>query len=125
MVEQRPVVELEVRRPDHRNRVGSRLRSVRRERDGIARRLGAAVRGDLEPSRRRGDVELDNTTALDGREQDPFAGRAEGENPVQVAGDEKVDVRRERPLVQPVAYQGRDGGGKCSLQHSATLSCVA
>ena len=98
---------------------------MRRESDGVARRLGAAVRGDLEPSRRRGDVQLDNATALDGREQDPFAGRAEGENPVQVAGDEKVDVGRERPLVQPVARERRDGSGKCSLQHSATLSCVA
>jgi hypothetical protein len=42
--EQRVVVEREVRRRDHRDRLCARLRRVRRERDGVGRRLRAAVR---------------------------------------------------------------------------------
>ena len=71
------------------------------------------------------DVQLDDPPALVGREQDSLAGRSERQNPVEAASDEKVDVRHERPLVEPVAHERRDGSGKCSLQHSATLSCVA
>ena len=64
MLQQRPLVELEVRRPDHRDGVGTGLGGVRSQRDGVARRLRATVRGDEQPASRRRDVELDDAPAL-------------------------------------------------------------
>ena len=63
MLEQRTLVELEVRRRDHRDGVGARLRCVRRERDRVGGRLCAAVSGDLQSPGRGRDEGLDRTAA--------------------------------------------------------------
>ena len=102
VVEQRPLVELEVRRPDHRDRSGSRLGRVRRERDGVRGRLGAAMRGDLEPSGGGRDEELERSHALLRPKQQPLPGRAESEQPVEPTCGEEVDVGPEGVLVEPL-----------------------
>ena len=58
-------VELEVRRPDHRHRVGPRAGRVLGERHGVRRGLGAAVRGDEQPAAGRLDEELRHASPSD------------------------------------------------------------
>ena len=122
MLQERALVELEVRRADHRDRVGTRLGSVRSERDGVGGGLGAAVDGDLKTGRRRRDEELECALPLLGAEQEALAGRAEGEQPVEPGRGEKVDVRGERVLVEIVAVERRHGGGQSSSEHAPTLT---
>ncbi len=121
MIEQRAVVELEVRRPDHRDCVDAGLRCVRGEHDRVGGRLGAAVGRDLQPSVGSRQEQLDGAFPLLDAEQEPFTGRSEREQAVEAAGREKVHVRAERGLVQPVAVERRHGRRKSSAQHVATL----
>ena len=93
-------VELEVRRPDHRDRVGARLRGVRRERHRVGGRLGAAVRGDESPPRDALEPELEPALPLVDREQHRLAVRPEREDAVEAGADEEVGVRAERVLVE-------------------------
>ena len=121
VIEQRALVELEVRRPDHRDGVDARLSRMRREHDRVGGRLGAAVCSDLQAAPRGGQEELDRPLSLLDAEQEPFAGRPEREQAVEPARREKVDVRAERRLVEPVAVERRHRRRKSSAQHAATL----
>ena len=73
------------------------------ERDGVARRLRTRMDGDLQLAARRVDEELGSAAPLVGQQQDPLAGRPEGEDPVEPPRREELDVRREPVLVQCVA----------------------
>ena len=121
VLEQRALVELEVRRPDHGDRVGARLRGVRRERDGVRGRLRAAVRGYLQPARRGRDEGLEHAPPLVDAEEDPLAGRPEREQAVEPGRGEEVDVRRNASSSSAVARERRHGGGESTSQHAATL----
>ena len=121
MLEQRALVEREVRRPDHRDRVGARLGGVRREGDGVRGRLGAAVGGYLQASRGGRDEGLEHPPPLVDAEEDPLAGRPQGEQAVEPGVGEELDVRRNGFLVETVVRERRDGGGQRTSQHAATL----
>ena len=121
MVEQGALVELEVGRADDGDGVDARLGRVGGERDRIDRRLGAAVRRNLQPASGRLEEELECTLPLVDPEEQPFAGRPEGEQPVDASGGEEVDVGSECALVQPVAVERRHGRGQGTTQHEATL----
>ena len=108
----RALVELEVRRADDDGRVGAGLGRVRRQPHGLGGGLGAAVDGDLEPAVRGLDEELGGAPPLVLLEQDPFACRPEREDPVEPGGDEEVDERPERVLVEGRSRERRDGGGE-------------
>jgi hypothetical protein len=120
---ERLLVEGEVRRADHRNRVGARLYRVPRQVDRGRRRLGAAVNGHLEPLRRHREEELRGALAFLYGEQDPLSGRPQRQDPVEAACDEEVDVGRERVLVQrrTVSSERRDRRGQAASQHETTL----
>ncbi len=120
VLEQRRVVELEVRRRDHRDRVGAGRGRVLGERDRVGGRLRAAVDGDLEPVPRGLDVELGDAPALGEREQDPLAVRPQREQPVEPAGGEEVDDRPDPVLVDcgAAVAERRDRGGESSRQHA-------
>ena len=109
MLLERSRVEQEVRRRDHGHRRSTRLGRVRRERCRLGGRLGAAVRGDIEPSGGSGQEQLERALALVSAQQDPFAGRSEREDPVDSAVREERDVRLERVLVElgPAAAKRR------------------
>ena len=89
------------------------------ERDGVGRRLGAAVDGDVQAPRGGLDEELGRAAALGNREQDALAGRAQREQPVEAGAREEVDERRERSLVErATAVPKRRGrGGERALDH--------
>ena len=122
VLHERALVQLEVRRPDHGDRVRPGLGRVRRERHRVGRRLRAAMDGDLEPAGGGTQEELERAPPLVGREEDPLAGRAEREDPVQPAVGEEAEVRGERGLVEAAVAQRRHGGGERSAQHGATLA---
>ena len=69
---------------------------MRRERDGVRRRLGAAVRRDLQASAGRREEELERPLPLLDAEQEPFARRPQREQAVEPAPGEEVDVGAER-----------------------------
>ena len=94
-------VELEVRRPDHRDGVGARLRRVRRERDRVRGRLRSAVSGHEHPVANGLDPERQAAAPLVDREQYGLAVRPECEHSVEPGAHEEVRVRPERRLVEP------------------------
>ena len=100
MRELRRLVEREVRRADHGDRGRARLGRVRRERHGVGRRLGAAVRGDVEPAGGGLDEEPEAAPPLLDREEHSLAVRAEREDAIEPGGDVAVDERPERVLVE-------------------------
>ena len=61
------------------------------------------------------------------REQDSLARRAEREDPVEPAGNQVVDVRREGVLVEslPFVPERRHRSSERSFQHAANLSSRA
>ena len=119
MLDQGALVELEVRRADHRDRVRAGLGRVGGEHDGVGRRLRAAVHRDLESSRRGSHVELERAPALLDREEDPLARRPEREDAVEPARGQEADVRTERLLVQAPVPQRGDGGCQRSAKHGS------
>ena len=121
VLEQRPLVEREVRRPDHRDRVDAGLGCVRRERDRVRRRLGAAVCGDLQPSRRGLEEELDHPSPLAESKSSPSPVVPRASRPSMPELGEEVDVRPEGALVDLVPVERRDCGGQRSVQHRPTL----
>ena len=69
------------------------------ELDGVGRRLGACVDRDLEPASPCLDEALGDPLALVDGEEDPLAGRPQGEDAVEPARcREEVDVGPERRL---------------------------
>ena len=88
---------------------------------GLASRLGAAVNGNGELVRPGGDEELRGTAALRAAQQDPLAGRAEGEQAVEAGRLEKPDERVERVFVQQLAGSGerRHSGSESASKHEA------
>ena len=119
MLELRRVVEREIGRRDHRDRVGADLGGVGGQRDGVSGRLGAGVDGDLEATGGGLEEELGRALPFSDREQDPLAVRAEREQAVQPAGGEEVGDRAEAVLVEgrTAVRERRDRGGEGSLQH--------
>src|SRR5439155_12408668 len=111
---QRPVVEREVRRADHRDGIGAEIGGMSSELDGLACRLGAAVDGDRELLRPSRQEELRGAAALRGAEQDSLPSRTEREQPVETAGLEERDERVEGVFVQQFAATGkrRDSGSE-------------
>ena len=97
------LVEPEVRRPDDDDRVGADLGGVRRERDGLRSRLRAALDGHLQPAVGGLQEEVGDATPLASSRQDPLPGRPERQDPVEPGGDEEVDERLERVLVELAA----------------------
>ena len=71
--------------------------------DGVGRRLGSAVDGDVHAPCGSLDEELGRAAALVNREQDALACRAQREQPVETGSCEEVDERRERSLVERAA----------------------
>jgi hypothetical protein len=71
--------------------------------------------------------ELRGPPSLVEPQEDSFARCPEGEDPVEPPGDEVLDVRRERVLVERLSAlaERRDRGGERSFQHAATLSSRA
>ena len=100
VVEQRPLVELEVRRADHGDRVDSGGGGVLDERQRVGGGLRPAMRRDLESARRGLDEELERTPPLGRVEEQPFSRRSEGKDAVEPGPDEEVDVRPEGVLVE-------------------------
>ena len=119
VLEQRRLVEREVRRPDHRDRVGAEVGGVRRELFGLARRLRPAMHGDREPVRARRDEQFSSAPTLRVAEQDPFTGGAEREQPVEPAALEERDERVERVLVEgfPAPRQRGHCGCEGTFEH--------
>ena len=100
MVEQRPLVELEVRRADHCDRIGSGAGGVLDQRQRVGGGLRPAVGRDLETARRGLDEELERTLPLVGVEEQPFPRRPESKEAVDSGRSEEVDVRAEGVLVE-------------------------
>ena len=85
------------------------------ELDGVGRGLGAGVDRDLKPASTCLDEALGDPLALGDGEQDPFAGRPEGEDAVEpTRRGEEVDVRGDGGLVERGAAvtERRDRRGK-------------
>jgi hypothetical protein len=124
VVEQRPLVEREVGRADDGDGVGARLGRVRRERHRVGSRLRPAVDCDREPAAPRLHEQLGRSHPLRDREQDPLAGRTEREQPVDAAGREEVDDRRDGVLVERSAAlaKRRHRGRERPAQHYARTS---
>ena len=121
VVEQRPLVELEVRRADHCDRIDSGGGGVLDERQRVGGGLRAAMGRDLETARRGLDEELERTPPLGRVEEQPFSRRSEGKEAVDPGRDEEVDVRAESVLVETVVRERRDCGGESTSEHGATL----
>ena len=113
VLELRALVEREVRRGDHGDRVGAGLGGVGGERSGVGGRLRAGVDGDLQAPGARLEEELDRALPLRDREQDSLAVRPEREQPVEPAGVQEVGDRPESVLVDGCAAvaKRRDRGG--------------
>ena len=113
MLELRGLVESEVRRGDHGDRVRAGLGGVGGEGNGVGGRLRSGVDGDLETPGARLEKELDRAFSLRDREQDSLAVRAEGEQAVEAAGMEEVRDAAESVLVDGCAAvaKRRDRGG--------------
>ena len=79
----RLLVELEVRRADDDDGVGSHLGRVHGERHGVRGRLSPAVNGHLQPLVGRLQEEIGHVATLLDAQEDPFAGRPEREDPVE------------------------------------------
>ena len=118
VLEQRPVVEREVRGCDHRYTDGAGLGRVRRQRGGVRRRLGAAVGHDREPAGGR-EIRLQRATALGRREQHALARGAAHERAVGAAGAQERREVPDRVLVDLGASRAerRD----CRCEHSSRL----
>jgi methylglutaconyl-CoA hydratase len=127
VLEERLGIEPEVRRPDHRDAVDPCGRGVLRERHCVRGRLGSAVNGDLQAPPGRGDEELGHTLSLLDREQDPFSRRPQGEDAVETAVGEEVEVRAEGILVQggAVLPERSQCRGERALDHRANLKLPA
>ncbi len=123
MVEQRPLVELEVRRPDHRDRVDSGCGGVLDQRQRVGGGLRPAMGRDLETARRGRDEELERAPPLVLVEEQSFARRPEGQEAVDPGRSEEVDVRAEGVLVETIVREWSHGGGKSTSEHDATLLC--
>ena len=113
VLELRGLVEREVRRGDHGDRVRTRLGGVGGEDNGVGGRLRPGVDCDLEAPGARLEKELDRPLPLRDREQDPLAVRPEGEQAVEAAGVEEVRDGAESVLVDGCAAvaKRRDRGG--------------
>jgi hypothetical protein len=120
VLELRRLVQREVRRRNHGNRVCTDLGGVSGQRSGVGGRLRAGVDRDLEAPGGGLDEELGCALPLRDRQQDPLAVRPEREQAVQPAGDEEVRHRTEAVLVErrPTLRKRRDRGGEHSLQHA-------
>ena len=100
VLEQGTLVELEVRRPDHGDRVHACPRGMRGELDRVGGRLRAAVGRDLQPPGGRGDERLDDSPPLVGPEEQPFSGGPEREQAVETRarrGSRRTGRSRPRP----------------------------
>ena len=96
MREQRALVELEVRRPDHGDSGGTERGRMPRQLDGGGRRLRAGMDDHVEAA--PCDEELGDPLPLLDAEEDPLPRRPEREQAVQPAGREELDQRaRKRP----------------------------
>ena len=123
MLLQRRWVEREVRRADHRHRIGTGLGCVGCESRGLRGRLRPAVDRDREPARGGTDEELGHPPPLVCREQDSLAGRPERQDPVDAAVGEETDIRLDRALVErssPVPER-RQRRSECSLDHARSI----
>lgn len=121
VLQESALVELEVRRSDDGNGVCTGLCGMCCKRDGVGRRLGATVNGDLKPARRRRHVEFERTPALRRREEDSLPSRTEREKAVEPAGSQEADVGADGVLVEPAVAQRGDGGCERSAKHPPTL----
>ena len=124
--QERPLVESEVRRSDHGDRVGPEIGRVRGQLDRFARGLGAAVDGNREligPGRHE---QLGRPSPLRRRQQNSLAGRPQREQPVEAAALEKRDERVEAVLVEDVAAarQRRHGSCKHAFQHDTDFKLL-
>ena len=97
------LVEAEVGRADHDDRVRSDLGGVDGQRHGLGSRLGAAVDGHEQPPVGGLEEEVRRPPSFLAREQDPLARGAERHDPVETRGDEEVDERPERVVVELAA----------------------
>ena len=81
--------------------------------DGVPGRLRTAVHRDEQASVRRLDEQLSRAHALLDGKQEPLAGRAEGEQAVDAARGEEIDVRPEGLFVErlPGVAERREGSG--------------
>jgi hypothetical protein len=73
------------------------------ERDRFARRLCSAVQDDPQPAGGGLDEDVGRAFPLLEREQEAFASRPQGEDPVQPVSGEEVDVGTKGVLVQALA----------------------
>jgi methylglutaconyl-CoA hydratase len=121
--EERGLVQQEVRRRDDGDGVRPRCGCVRREGDRIGGRLRPAVHGDSESAATCLDEELARPLSLVGPEQDPFAGRAHGEDAVETPSRQELGERGERLLVErrPAVAERRRGGRERALDHYVNL----
>jgi hypothetical protein len=110
MLEDRRVVEHEVRRPDDRDSRCARLGRVRCQRLGVRSGLCPAVHDRRQRPARE---EVGDAAALVEREQDPLAGRAEREDPGKAGVRVEPQERREGALVERgAAVTERGDGGR-------------
>jgi hypothetical protein len=100
VLEQRGVVQREVRRRDHRDGVGADLLGVGGQRHGVGGRLSAGVHRDREPLGPGPDEALRDSTAFVDREQHALARRPAHERPVNTAIGQEADERADRLLVR-------------------------
>ena len=76
------------------------------ERDGVVRRLRAAVDGDLQRAAAGLDEGSGNLAPFLRREEDTLARRAEHEHAVDSVPGEEVDVRPDRAVVEGAVRSG-------------------
>jgi hypothetical protein len=82
---------------------------VLREQRGVARRLRAAVNGDLEPPARRLDERRADLLPLLRREEHALARRPEDERPIELVAREEVHIRRHGGGVERAVPERRHG----------------
>ncbi len=118
-------IQREVRRRDHRDRVGAVLQRVGGERHRVTRRLRAGVDRHLEPVGTLRHEALGEPPALVRRQQDALAGGAGHQHAVDTACGPEREQRFDRVQVQrPSALaQRRDGGRDRPVQlHERSLT---
>src|SRR5439155_25707117 len=94
----------------------------------VGGRRRAAVDGDLKPPGAGFEKQLYRAPALGDGQEDPLAGRAERENPVDASLHKEADVGRERLLVErcaAVAERRQRGGESTVNEHDRQRVCAA
>ena len=124
VLELRSLVEREVRRRDHRDRVGAGLGGVGGECDRVGGRLRAGVDGDLETAaaRPRGRARPRACApASESRIPSPFVPSASSPSSPPAARKSATGPNPSSSMAAPPVAERRDRGGEGSRQHGARL----